>query len=157
MTTCEELLTEIRANIALDRQHKADMLASNNRIEASLEMLLYHSKNVTEKYLVSSGNLITKGDYYEIPGVDSDGYERARIFCSIAFNENTSAGISFDLYYAGHRIGEVLEVSPTNAGMSAGSEAFDINQLSGFNLVAINHDPAQEVKINSLKIVLYNE
>lgn len=155
-TLTETLISEIRTNMSLERQHETELLESNNRIEVLLSNLLGVNKNVTEKYLVTGYTIDSQG-HYEVSPVGSAEYERARIFVSVGFNENTSAGIAIDLYYAGHRIGEIITVSPTEAGMSAGSEAFDINQLSGFNLIIRNKDVDQAVVINSLKIVLYNE
>ncbi|MCK4826981.1 hypothetical protein KA005_65210 [bacterium] len=152
MTELAMLIEEMK----LKRDHNQAMLISNKNIEKLLDKLLFKNDAVNERYIVN-GYTIVKSDHYEVPPVSSPEFERARIFCSVGFNENTTAGIAIDLYYAGHRIGEVLQVSPTQPGMSAGSEAFDINRLSGFNLVIRNKDVSQSVKINTLKIVLYNE
>lgn len=156
MSVCDTLLNEIRANIKRKTVHNQSMLASNKNIETLLTKLLARNEAVNERYIVN-GYTIKSNDYYEVSPVSSPEYERARIFVSVGFNENTTAGVIIDLYYAGHRIGEILKISPTQAAMSAGSEAFDINRLSGFNLVIRNTDIGQEAKINTLKIVLYNE
>lgn len=156
MDDYEALINEIRMNRNDRESYRVDLLESNKHIEDLLKKILVKNSKIVEQYLVT-GNTITKGEYYEVPPVQSDGLERARIFMSIGFNEATTGGITVDLYYAGHRIGEIMSVGPTEAGMSAGSEPFDINQLSGFNLIIRNHDVGQSVKINSLKAVLYNE
>lgn len=149
-------LTMLIEEMKLKRTHNQAMLASSKNVENLLQEILFKNDADEARYIVS-GYSIKKSDHYEVPPVSSPKFERARIFCSVGFNENTTAGITIDLYYAGHRIGEILQVSPTQAGMSAGSEAFDINRLSGFNLVIRNKDVSQSVKINTLKIVLYNE
>ena len=149
MTECEELIAEIRANIADRKIHNTAMLDT-------LKKLLYRNEAVNERYLVK-GYTIGSNDYYDVPAVSSPEFEKARIFCSIGFNENTTAGIEIDLYYSGHYIGNILKVLGTKAGASAGSEAFDINQLSGFTLRVRNKDVTEEAVLNSLKIVLYNE
>jgi len=149
-------LDELKASRVSNQAHRAEQLQSSRNIEKLLDKILYRNTAISEKYLVN-GYVIEKGDDYEVPPVSSSDFEKARIFCSVGFNENTSAGITIDLYYAGHRIGEIMQVSPTTAGMSAGSEAFDINKLSGFNLVIRNRDVSQDVKINTLKIIMYNE
>ena len=139
MTECEELIAEIRANIASKKIHNAAMLET-------LKKLLYRNEAVSERYLVK-GYTIPKNDYYDVPAVSSPEYERARIFCSIGFNENTTAGIEIDLYYSGHYIGNILKVIGTKAGASAGSEAFDINQLSGFTLKVRNKDLSEKAVV----------
>lgn len=149
MTECEELVAEIRADIESRKAHRAEVLDT-------LKKLLYRNEAVNERYLVK-GYTLPKNDYYDVPAVSSPEFEKARIFCSIGFNENTTAGIEIDLYYSGHYIGNILKVIGTIAGASAGSEAFDINQLSGFTLRVRNKDLQQEAIINSLRIVLYNE
>lgn len=151
-----EELTMLIEEMRLKRDHNQAMLASNKNVENLLQKILFKNDADEARYIVS-GYTIEKSDHYEVPSVSSPKFERARIFCSVGFNENTTAGIAIDLYYSGHRIGEILTVSPDKAGMSAGSEAFDINRLSGFNIVIRNKDVSQSVKINTLKIVLYNE
>ena len=163
MTNYEELLTEVRANITLERQHESQLmltsnslLDSNNAIRDLLTRLLETNVDVNERYLLKE-HVIPADDTYTGPTIDSTGFERARIFCSIGFTEATSAGIEIDLYHGGHRIGNILKVNSGEASRSAGSLPFDINRLSGFNFKFINVDTVQEVVINSLKIVLYNE
>ena len=158
----EELLAEVRANIALERQHETQLLSisnslldSNNEIKGLLTKLLETSVDVNERYLLKE-HVIPADKTYDGGTIDSTGFEKARIFCSIGFTEATSAGIVIDLYYSGHRIGTVLEVGSGEASKSAGSLPFDINRLSGFNFKFINVDTVQEVKV-SMKIVLYNE
>lgn len=148
-TECEILAAEIRADMVDRRAHRGEMLET-------LKRLLYRNEAINERYLVK-GYTIPKNDYYDVPAVSSPEFEKARIFCSIGFTEDTTAGIEIDLYYSGHYIGNILKVIGTKAGASAGSEAFDINQLSGFTLRVRNKDVAEEAVINSLKIVLYNE
>ena len=149
MTECEELVAEIRADIESRKVHRAETLET-------LKKLLYRNEAVKERYLVK-GYTIESNDFYDVPAVSSPEFEKARIFCSIGFNENTTAGVEIDLYYSGHYIGNVLKVIGTIAGASAGSESFDINQLSGFTLRVRNKDVTEEAVINSLRIVLYNE
>ena len=152
----QAFLEELKASRVSNQEHRAEQLQSSRNIEKLLDKILYRSIAIFEKYLVN-GYTIENGDNYEVPPVSSPDFEKARVFCSVGFNENTTAGITIDLYYAGHYICEILNVKPTTAGMSAGSEAFDINKLSGFNLVIRNRDVSQDVKINTLKIIMYNE
>ena len=153
---CDTLLAEIRANITAERTSDAAILQSSRNIEDLLKRLLARNEAVAERYIVN-GYTIPKQDSYDVPPISSPEYERCRIFVSVGFTENTTGGIAIDLYYAGHLIGEIMEVKPITSGMSAGSEAFDINRISGFNFVIRNLDVGQEAKINTLKIVLYNE
>lgn len=152
----EILATELRTNTLQAKTANECMMASTKNIEKLLTELLHASKATTERYLVN-GYTVPAGTNYEVVPVSSPEYERARIFCSVAFTEDTIAGLAIDLYFAGHRIGEILKIQSGEAGASAGSEAIDINKLSGFNLVLRNLDVDQDVVITSLKIVLYNE
>lgn len=144
-----------------------DPLVSLNQLIANLHQEQIATNELIEKLLSSKTNrkelslvkgyVIPSGGDYNCQTISNDKYERARVMISLAFNENTTGGASVDLYYSGHRIGEVLSVNSSKAGSNAASEAFDINALNGFTLKVVNHDVTQDAKISQMSIIMYNE
>ena len=117
-----------------------------------LENILLRKKDKLEQQVLN-GYVIAGATDYDTQTIANDRFKKARVFANVAFSENATAGVTFELYYNGHLLGgqpaEILKISPNRMAMAAGSDSFDIGALNGFTIKIINHETDHSVTINS--------
>lgn len=110
-----------------------------------------------EDKLIANEVIISHGKYFIFEEVNNPGFNRARVHINAIFTPAHSNGVSVELFYGNHRIGEIIKLrAPNGSGLGA-SEPFDIGYLSSFKFVVRNHDSSQDTTIRNFKAVMYNE
>ncbi len=152
MLTEEQLISEFKGLF----QRLAVILEDNKKQLQEINERARRKEGKQESILAKEKVIDANGEW-ESPTVNNPEFNRARIYLNAGFTPNHSGGLTVDLYYQKHRIGQVLKLISSNGSTGGGSEPFDIAHLSGFHFTVRNHDPSNTTTVTGFKIVMYHE
>lgn len=108
-----------------------------------------YSKLIDENFTIAVDSSWTS------QSISNPGYNSARLKINVGFTPSNISGLAVYLFYMGANVQNIMQVQEQDRGIIQASNMFSVQGIDGFNIVIVNTDTSNSIKINKLSIEMY--